>query len=440
MKLASFLLLATLIPVATLAAQLPAYGAPDQAAVASEGDDAVAASQKALDAAEKALANAEETGGDIRAARRALANAMKSLRAAETATGSAATPATPAQTVRPAEPNPPPTTATTPAPAAAPPASATAEPKPYQPPTPPASAKPAGTAPTPSSPDKPAAPQPAVKPVTPGAAATPAAKQPSAQSPASRAADGPVVIRRSGGQTETRTRQPNGITVVEITDRQNRLIRRIEIARNGSETVTFDRDRRRAEPLQPPRVYDPREVPPPGSDMPPAGAYAGRGGLDGGNASEAEIERALRARPPAPGLGGYSLNEIRRSERLRGRVAAVDLDTITFESGSARVPDDQVWKLERIATALGRILARWPNQVFLIEGHTDAVGTRLANQELSDRRAASVAEILYRYFGIPGESLVTQGYGEDYLKIPTEGPARENRRVTIRNITPLLGR
>ncbi len=70
----------------------------------------------------------------------------------------------------------------------------------------------------------------------------------------------------------------------------------------------------------------------------------------------------------------------------------------------------------------------------------DAIGTRLANQELSARRAASVAGILVRYFGVPPRNLVTEGYGEDYLKIPTDGPSRENRRVTIRNITPLLGR
>ncbi len=441
MKFASFLLWATIVPVVTLAAQLPAYGASEEAAAANAGDDAVAAAQKALDAAEKALANAEETGGDIRAARRALANAMKSLRATETATGNAAAPAAPAQTVRAAEPNPPPATSTTRSPAAAPvtphaaPPPAPTEPKPYQPPSPAPAAKPASPAATTTTPAKPVAPAtaPAPKPAAPAPGGPkPVAPKPPAAGSASRAAEAPVVIRRSGGQTETRTRGANGITVVEITDRMNRLVRRIEIAPNGSETVTFDRDRRRAQPMQPP-PYDPREAA-------AAGGYEARRGVDGGNASESEIERALRARPQAPGLGGYSVNEIRRSERLRGQVAAVDLDTITFESGSARVPDDQVWKLDRIATALGRILARWPNQVFLIEGHTDAIGTRLANQELSDRRAASVAGILYRYFGIPGESLVTQGYGADYPRVATGGPARENRRVTIRNITPLLGR
>jgi hypothetical protein len=33
---------------------------------------------------------------------------------------------------------------------------------------------------------------------------------------------------------------------------------------------------------------------------------------------------------------------------------------------------------------------------------------------------------------------VTQGYGEQFLKIPTDGPEEQNRRVTARRITPLL--
>jgi OOP family OmpA-OmpF porin len=41
-------------------------------------------------------------------------------------------------------------------------------------------------------------------------------------------------------------------------------------------------------------------------------------------------------------------------------------------------------------------------------------------------------------FGIAPENLTTQGYGEQYLKIPTQGPERRNRRVTVRRITPLL--
>jgi OOP family OmpA-OmpF porin len=76
--------------------------------------------------------------------------------------------------------------------------------------------------------------------------------------------------------------------------------------------------------------------------------------------------------------------------------------------------------------------------VFMIEGHTDAVGSAEDNASLSDRRAEAVAEILTSNFNIPPENLVTQGYGEQYLRVQTEGPSRENRRVQIRNITGLM--
>jgi outer membrane protein OmpA-like peptidoglycan-associated protein len=38
-----------------------------------------------------------------------------------------------------------------------------------------------------------------------------------------------------------------------------------------------------------------------------------------------------------------------------------------------------------------------------------------------------------------GRHLVTQGYGEQFLKVETEAPEQQNRRVALRRITPLLG-
>jgi outer membrane protein OmpA-like peptidoglycan-associated protein len=85
-----------------------------------------------------------------------------------------------------------------------------------------------------------------------------------------------------------------------------------------------------------------------------------------------------------------------------------------------------------------RLLKQNPAETFLIEGHTDAVGTELANLALSDRRAEAVADALTDVFGIPPENLTTQGYGEQYLKVRTQEPERENRRVAIRRITALV--
>jgi outer membrane protein OmpA-like peptidoglycan-associated protein len=76
--------------------------------------------------------------------------------------------------------------------------------------------------------------------------------------------------------------------------------------------------------------------------------------------------------------------------------------------------------------------------VFLIEGHTDAVGAAEDNLSLSDRRAESVAVALTEQFQVPAENLVTQGYGEQYPKEQTDGSSAVNRRVAVRRITPLI--
>ena len=116
----------------------------------------------------------------------------------------------------------------------------------------------------------------------------------------------------------------------------------------------------------------------------------------------------------------------------------IDLNTVTFDTGSWELSPDQVQKLAVIADGLNRAIQQNPSEVFLIEGYTDAVGSDVDNLSLSDRRAESVAIALTQQFGVPGENLSTQGYGEQYLKIPTNGPERANRRVTVRRITPLL--
>jgi outer membrane protein OmpA-like peptidoglycan-associated protein len=87
-----------------------------------------------------------------------------------------------------------------------------------------------------------------------------------------------------------------------------------------------------------------------------------------------------------------------------------------------------------------RVIDRNPDEMFMIEGHTDAVGSDEDNLSLSDRRAESVAIILTEQFGVPAENLTTQGYGEQYLKVNTEQAERLNRRVAVRRITPLLSR
>jgi outer membrane protein OmpA-like peptidoglycan-associated protein len=185
-----------------------------------------------------------------------------------------------------------------------------------------------------------------------------------------------------------------------------------------------------------PRYYDTYvDVPPPVVRI-PREKYI----VEYDQASTDDIYDALNA-PPVEDLDrGYSLDEVRQSYGLLERMRRVDLDTVTFEFGSWEVGPDQYRKLERMADAIKRILDRSPGEMFLIEGHTDAVGSEIDNLSLSDRRAETVAVVLTEEFGVPPENLTTQGYGESHLKVLTEDPSRINRRVAVRRITPLLSR
>lgn len=241
--------------------------------------------------------------------------------------------------------------------------------------------------------------------------------------------------RRPDGTNETYYERRDGSRVFTIVDDNGRLLRRYRRDHDGREHNLIDNRRFYrnlaigvgvggivALSLGMPRVSIPRD----------------RYIVEYDRASDDDIYDALIA-PPVDRLDRtYALDEIRYSYELRSYMPRIDLDTITFEFGAWEVPPDQYRRLERIARAMLRVIDRNPDSVFLIEGHTDAVGSDDDNLSLSDRRASSVASILTDTFEVPPENLVTQGYGEQYLKVDTQGPERLNRRSTVVNITKLM--
>lgn len=77
-------------------------------------------------------------------------------------------------------------------------------------------------------------------------------------------------------------------------------------------------------------------------------------------------------------------------------------------------------------------LQRYPNSRIEVIGHTDNSGTAAYNQDLSQRRAVSVASVL-RANGVPSPRITAYGRGEDQpvaSNLTTEGKAK-NRRVEI---------
>lgn len=133
-----------------------------------------------------------------------------------------------------------------------------------------------------------------------------------------------------------------------------------------------------------------------------------------------------------------SRQALKRRPELRRMAPSIDIQAINFEFGSARIPYQERWKVERIANALNQLMDYNPDEIFLLEGHTDAVGSHASNQRLSDARAASLKRDLVRYFGVPGYNLDTVGYGEQFLLVPTLNENWRNRRVTIRRVTDVI--
>ena len=243
--------------------------------------------------------------------------------------------------------------------------------------------------------------------------------------------------RRPDGHTESFYLRPDGMRIVSVMDGNGRLLRRYRRGPDGREYSIIDNRKfygtavvvgvgaiglAVALNLARPVITIPREQ------------YI----VDYDRASDEDLYEALMA-PPVDRLErAYSLEEVRDNYLLRDRMRRIDLDSITFEFGAFQVSPEQYPKLDRVARAMLRILSRNPDEVFLVEGHTDAIGNEVDNLSLSDRRAEAVAEILSETFGVPPENLVTQGYGKQYLKIETPAAERLNRRVAIRRITPLM--
>ena len=245
---------------------------------------------------------------------------------------------------------------------------------------------------------------------------------------------GNVRVERRGGERYTIVRR-GPVEVVTITDAGGRLLRRFRRGPDGREILLID-NRPRISVVGRPTIAGVALL---GLAAPVVTIPRERYIVDVAAAPRAYLYEALDSPPIMPLERAYTLDEVRYNVELRDRVRSIDLNTITFESGSWEISPDQIPRLEAIAEAILQVIEKNPTKVIMIEGHTDAVGSDVDNLSLSDRRAEAVAEALTTHFDVPPENLVTQGYGEQHLKVPQAGPNAENRRVIVRDITALLG-
>ncbi|MBE2277165.1 MAG: OmpA family protein, partial [Rhodobacteraceae bacterium] len=243
--------------------------------------------------------------------------------------------------------------------------------------------------------------------------------------------DDDAILRRPGveavtetysdGSTRTVVSRADGSQVVTIRDASGRVLRRSYYDAQGYETVLID-------DLAPEAPIVVSELPKPKPDRVTISAS------DGDAALKAEL-----AAIEAESLGRkFSLRQIREIAEVRALAATVEVDSITFDTGSSVIKASEARKLADLGRLMQNLVDSNPGHVFLIEGHTDAVGAASSNLLLSDRRAESLALALTEYFAIPPENLVVQGYGESELKVESDSDERANRRVVVRLITPLM--
>ena len=238
-----------------------------------------------------------------------------------------------------------------------------------------------------------------------------------------------IQTRVVGGESRTVVIRPDGSQIITVIGRDGQLLRRIRRDPRGREIIIIDNSYR-----------DPRAIGGFYVDLAPPVVRIpyNRYIVDAQDAAPELIYDTMMAPPVDRVARRYTLDEIRYSPNVRQLMPSIDVNSINFETGSWEIPPDQAAKLQGIADGLNRAIQANPRVVFLIEGHTDAVGNDVDNLSLSDRRAESAAALLTQQFGVPAENLTSQGYGEQYPKEQTDGPSAINRRVTIRNITPLL--
>ncbi len=149
-----------------------------------------------------------------------------------------------------------------------------------------------------------------------------------------------------------------------------------------------------------------------------AGAVAG--GLIGGaigydlDQQEAELRRDLNSNVTITNTGD--------------RLIVSFPEAILFASGSFAVRPGLSGDMGDLAGSL----QRYPNSTVQIVGHTDSDGDAAFNQQLSERRANAVADVLMRQ-GVPFNRIQTFGRGESQpiaTNLTPEGKA-QNRRVEI---------
>lgn len=168
------------------------------------------------------------------------------------------------------------------------------------------------------------------------------------------------------------------------------------------------------------------------------------GGIIGGQGKGDNLSQTLGGAVIGGLIGGAIGNDLdRQAAELRSQIGNPNVGVVN--TGSELVvtmPQDILFAFDSDALrpdltndlfAVAANLKKYPNSTVQVIGHTDNVGASAYNQDLSQRRANSVARILVSA-GVPSGRVVAFGRGEDQpiaSNLTAAGQA-QNRRVEIR--------
>lgn len=163
------------------------------------------------------------------------------------------------------------------------------------------------------------------------------------------------------------------------------------------------------------------------------------GGASGGDRGQRAAIGAAVGAAVGAGVGKYMQAQ---EEKLRQQTAGTGVEVsrqgdnvilnmpghVTFATNSAQITPAFYATLDQVS----QTIIDYPQTVVQIAGHTDSTGTEAYNQQLSEQRAAAVAQYLVGR-GVASTRVTTVGYGEmrPVASNDTEDGRRQNRRVEI---------
>jgi peptidoglycan-associated lipoprotein len=108
------------------------------------------------------------------------------------------------------------------------------------------------------------------------------------------------------------------------------------------------------------------------------------------------------------------------------------LEDALFDFDQSTIRSDASVALRDDVNVIRGILADYPDQKLIIEGHTDERGSAEYNMALGDRRAHAVLEFLSS-MGVPGPQLAVVSYGKErpVCTDETESCWQRNRRAHV---------